>query len=70
VKWDEVNLLYEKGGLEIRLLGIMNLALGEKITWRFIIGEKRWWKQILEEKYMNHNRTLLLRNDYPIRPCF
>jgi len=46
----------------------MNLALAAKITWRFIIGDKSWWKQILEAKYMNHNRTLLLRKGYPIRP--
>jgi len=68
VKWDEVTLPYEKFGLEIRILGIMNLALGEKITWIFITGESSWWKKILEVKYMNHNRALLLRKCYPIRP--
>ena len=57
VKWDEVTLPYEKGGLAIRLPGIINLALGAKITWIFIIGERSWWKQILEAKYMNHNRS-------------
>ena len=31
VKWEQVTLLYEKGGLSIRLSGLMNVALGMKI---------------------------------------
>jgi len=40
VKWGEVTEPYYKGGLAIRILRIMNLASGAKITWRFIIGKR------------------------------
>jgi len=53
--------------LAIRIPEIMNMALGEKITWIFITGESNWWKKILEVNYINQNRTLLLRKIYPIR---
>lgn len=69
VKWDEVTRHYEKGGIVIKIHGIMNLELGGEITWRFITQECRWWKQILEAKYMNHYRIVLLDKGSPIRPC-
>jgi len=64
----QVTQPYEKGGLAIRLSRIMNLALGVKVTWRFITRESSWWKKILEVKYMKHNRKLLLDKGSSIRP--
>lgn len=45
VKWDQVVLPYEKGGLSIRLPGLMNAALGMKIMWKLITGKEHWWKK-------------------------
>jgi len=62
-------LPYEKGGMSIRLPTHLNLALGEKIAWRFITGKDCWWKKVLEANYMNHAQSLLQEEGFPIRPC-
>jgi len=69
VKWGQVTQPYEKQGLAIRLPGIMNLGLRLKMTWIFITRESSWWEKILKEKYIKHNRILLLEKGFPIRPC-
>lgn len=68
VKWEQVTNPYEKGGLSIRLLGLMNLAFGEKIVWRFITGDKCWWKQVLGSKYLNAFQFSFLSGKTPIIP--
>lgn len=55
IKWEQVTSPYEKGGLSIRLPRMMNLALGPKIAWRFIIGDNCWWKHVLESTYLNYS---------------
>ena len=47
----------------------MNLALGNKISWRFLIGEKLWWKATLEAKYLNTSRNSIMEKSPPTRPC-
>ncbi len=69
VKWDQVTLPYEKGGMSIRLPAHPDLALRETNVWRFITGKDCWWKKVLEAKYMNHARSLLLEEHFPIMPC-
>jgi len=60
VKLEQVTLFYGRGGLSIRLPGLMNAAFGMKIIWRMITGKESWWKKTLATKYMNHPRTNLL----------
>jgi len=42
VKWEQVTLPYKQRGLSIRLLGLMNDALGMKMIWRMITGQEIW----------------------------
>lgn len=69
LKWEQVTLPYEQGGLSIRLPGLMNVALGVKIIWRMIACKERWCKKTLAIKYMNQSRTKLLTQNTPIRSC-
>ena len=61
--------LMKKGGMSIRLPAHVNLALGEKIAWRFITSKDCLWKKFLEAKYMNRARSLLLQEGLQISPC-
>ena len=45
----EVIATYKNGGLSIKLLGLMNMALGIKLTWRFITGENYGGKKPLRK---------------------
>ena len=47
----------------------MNISLGAKIIWRFIIGEPSQWKQILETKYFSSSHQHILVTKIPIKPC-
>ena len=38
VRWEQVTLPYEKGGIAIRLPGLMNIALATKLIRRMING--------------------------------
>lgn len=69
VKWDQVTLPYEHGGLSIRLPGLMNTTLGMKIIWRMITRKESWWKKALATKYLNQTRTKLLTYIIHVRPC-
>lgn len=40
VRWEQVVLPYEQGGLSIWLPGLMNVALGMKIIWILITGKE------------------------------
>ena len=60
---------YKSGGLAIKLPGLMNIALGRKLTWSFLTGENTWWKTALEAKYLNGPRNSILDKTPPIRPC-
>lgn len=50
-RWEKVMLPYEKGGIGIRLPGLMSIALGKKIIWTMINGNGHWWEKILKMKY-------------------
>ena len=69
VRWEQVALPYEKGGITIRLPGLMNISLGTKIIWRMINGNGHWWEKVLTMKYLNCHRTKLLTDTIPDRPC-
>ncbi len=46
VRWEQVVLPYEQGGISIHIPGLMNAALGMKIVWRLIMGKESWWKKL------------------------
>lgn len=67
VRWEQVVLPYEQGGLSIWLHGLMNATLGMKIAWRLIIGNESWWKKALINKSLNVSKENLLNGNIPIR---
>ena len=69
INWKQVTQPYEYGGLGIRSPQLLNLVFGGKIVWRLINGDFAWWKKVLEVKYLNSPRQLLLDHDIPIRAC-
>lgn len=69
VRWEQVILPYEQGGLSIRLPGLMNATLGMKIIWRMVTGNKSWCKKTLASKYMYKSRINLWNENVPIRLC-
>jgi len=51
VRWGQVTLPYEKGGISIRIPGLMNNALGIKFVWRMINGKEQWWGEALQGNF-------------------
>jgi hypothetical protein len=49
--WKQVTNPVIQGGLGIRDLELMNLAMGEKLVWSLIIGKPIWWKHAICKKY-------------------
>jgi hypothetical protein len=43
----------------------MNESLGEKISWRLVIGSMDWWKLSLIAKYLNSSHLRSLDNPLP-----
>lgn len=39
------------GGIGIKDIHLMNLALGAKIVWRLLTGLRDWWKHAMGMKY-------------------
>ena len=72
VNWDIVCSPKNCGGVGIRDLTMMNLALGAKILWIIVCRKKSQWKEILRKKYMKGaskrcvDEFPLTRNGYPI----
>jgi len=68
VRWEQVVLPYEQGGLSIQTPRVMNAALGMKIVWRLIIGKGSWWRKTLISN-MDGSMKRLLNGNIPIRQC-
>jgi hypothetical protein len=51
VNWNQVTSAQSYGGLGIREPKLMNIALGDKLLWRMIIGKVTWWNQAIWKKY-------------------
>ncbi|XP_071717965.1 uncharacterized protein [Rutidosis leptorrhynchoides] len=51
VKWKQILLPYEFGGLNVCSLKIKNLALLTKWWWRFLSGENVFWVRIIKSIY-------------------
>eukprot|EP00253_Pinus_taeda_P010908 PITA_10908 len=55
VKWDQVTLPYEKGGLSIKLPNLSNQALGLKLIWKILSNKGSWWAEAIKRKYLRGN---------------
>ena len=42
----------DRGGLGIKMMRTMNLALMAKLGWRVLIGRNNLWEEVLISKYM------------------
>ena len=51
VRWNLVCLEKRKGGLGVRNLTLMNIALLSKWNWRFANERGAFWKQVISHKY-------------------
>jgi hypothetical protein len=56
VNWNQVTSDKNHGGLGIREPTLMNIAMGDKLLWRLIIGNLTWWKKAIWKKYFTRNR--------------
>jgi hypothetical protein len=59
VKWDQICLPKEQGGLGIKNLATFNKALLAKWKWRFLTESGAVWAELLRFRY-GHLPTLLL----------
>ncbi|XP_045810964.1 uncharacterized protein LOC123905409 [Trifolium pratense] len=59
VKWDQICLPKEKGGLGVKNLELFNLALLSKWKWRFLNHDNAIWADLLRYRY-GHLPSLLL----------
>ena len=50
-RWKTVCLEKRKGGLGVRNLSLMNLALLCKWSWRYAIEREALWKQVISQRY-------------------
>eukprot|EP00253_Pinus_taeda_P021165 PITA_21165 len=69
VKWDQVTLPYEKGGLSIKIPSLSNRALGFKLIWRILTGKGSWWVEVIKRKYLSGPNSNLLSEPIVERPC-
>ncbi|XP_071700130.1 uncharacterized protein [Rutidosis leptorrhynchoides] len=51
VKWDQILLPYEFGGLNVNSLKLKNLSLLTKWWWRFLTNENTFWVRIIKSIY-------------------
>lgn len=69
VKWEQVILPYDKGGLAIKIPSFSNRAMGFKLIWRFLNDKGSWWVEVLKKKYLNGPSFNLLSDPIIERPC-
>lgn len=69
IRWDQVTLPFEKGGISIRIPGLINNALGIKLVWRMLNGKDQWRSKALSRKYLNCQRSKMLTEIILDCPC-
>jgi len=69
VKWEQVILPYDKGGLAIKIPSFSNRAMGFKLIWRILTGKGSWWVEVLKRKYLNGPNFNLLSETIVERSC-
>jgi hypothetical protein len=60
VNWKQVCQPYNKGRLTIKDPTIMNISMGEKLSWQLVTGNSDWWKKALVENYFQSPRLRCL----------
>lgn len=58
VRWDKVTMSKAEGGLGIRNLRQMNLALMAKLGWRLLVDRGGIWSWVIKDKYMDSRPDL------------
>lgn len=69
VRWDQVTLPFEKGGIAIKIPSLTNKAMGFKLVWRMLMGKGSWWVEALKRKYLNVLHSNVLTKVIVERPC-
>eukprot|EP00253_Pinus_taeda_P011928 PITA_11928 len=69
VKWDQVILPFEKGGLGIKIPSLSNKAMGFKLIWRMLIRKGSWWVEVIKRKYLNGLNSNVFSKTIVERPC-
>eukprot|EP00253_Pinus_taeda_P015965 PITA_15965 len=69
VKWDQVTLPFEKGGLGIKIPSLSNMAMGFKLIWRILNGKGSWWAEVIKRKYLNGPNSNILSDTIVDRQC-
>jgi len=69
VKWDQVILPFEKGGLGIRIPRLANMAMGFKLIWRILNRKGAWWTEAIKRKYLNGPNSNILSESIVDRQC-
>jgi hypothetical protein len=62
-----MKILKDRGGLGIKDLEMMNIALGAKFLYRMITSSKKWWKTFLWKKYFRGSRSRCVETPQKIR---
>jgi hypothetical protein len=60
--WNLVRSPKDHGGLGVRDIELVNIALGSKLLWRMVTGKNEWWKKALLKKYFSGERRRCLDN--------
>lgn len=68
VRWDQVTLPFEKGGIAIKIPSLTNNAMGFKLVWRMLMGKGSWWVEALKRKYLNGLHSNVLTDVIVERP--
>eukprot|EP00253_Pinus_taeda_P035972 PITA_35972 len=69
VKWDQVILPFEKGGIGIRILRLANMAMRFKLIWRILSEKGDWWTKAIKRKYLNGTNSNILVDPIADRQC-
>eukprot|EP00253_Pinus_taeda_P015345 PITA_15345 len=69
VKWDQVILPFEKGGIGIRIQRLANMAVGFKLIWRILSEKGAWWTEAIKRKYLNGTNSNILVDPIADRQC-
>eukprot|EP00253_Pinus_taeda_P017777 PITA_17777 len=69
VKWDQVILPFEKGGIGIIIPRLANMAMGFKLIWRILSEKGAWWTEAMKRKYLNGINSNILVDPIADRQC-
>jgi hypothetical protein len=68
INWKQICQPYNKGGLAIKDLAIMNISLGVELAWCLTTGKLEWWKLALLNNYFQTSKLRCLDGSIPTLP--